>query len=193
MAQIPERLAAALADRYHLEREIGRGGMATVYLATDVKHRRQVAVKVLRSDLSASLGSDRFLKEIQIAAQLNHPHVLMLIDSGEVDEFLFYVMPYVSGESLRGRLVRERCVRLEEAMAITRDVGDALSYAHREGVIHRDIKPENILFSEGHAIVADFGIAKAVSTAGAGAGALSGAASAAPGSTSGPVIRREPR
>ena len=140
--------------------------MATVYLARDEKHNRKVAVKVLRPDLAASIGSERFLKEIEIAASLNHPHILMLIDSGEVGEYLYYVMPFISGESLRDRLTRS--VRLEPAtsVAVAREVGDALDYAHRQGVVHRDIKPENILFSEGHAVVADFGIAKAIMTAG---------------------------
>ncbi|NNG16854.1 MAG: serine/threonine protein kinase, partial [Gemmatimonadales bacterium] len=141
-------------------------GMATVYVARDMKHNRSVAVKVLRADLAATLGPDRFLKEIEIAAQLNHPHILALIDSGEAAGFLYYVMPLIQGSSLRRRLERNGRLDLAEALTITREVAEALSYAHRKGVVHRDIKPENILFSEGHAIVADFGIARAVGSAG---------------------------
>ncbi len=166
MTTIPGPLAAALASRYQIQRELGRGGMATVYVARDIKHNRSVAIKVLRSDLAATLGPDRFLKEIEIAAQLTHPHVLTLIDSGEAAGFLYYVMPLVQGESLRRRLERSGILALPEALAITRQVADALSYAHRKGLVHRDIKPENILFSEGHAVVADFGIARAVGSAG---------------------------
>jgi hypothetical protein len=140
--------------------------MATVYLARDRKHERDVALKVLRPDLAASLGAERFLKEIQIAARLNHPHILTLHDSGEAGGFLYYVMPYIDGPSLRQRLERERRFEAPEALAITAPVADALGYAHRTGIFHRDIKPENILFSQGHPIVADFGIAKAISTAG---------------------------
>ena len=163
---VPNTLASALADRYALERVVGRGGMATVYLARDAKHNRQVAVKVLRPELAASLGVDRFLKEIEIAARLNHPHVLPLLDSGTSNDVLYYTMPFVNGESLRGLLNRERPLALAMALEIVEEVADALSYAHRQGVLHRDIKPENILLSEGHAVVADFGIAKAISTAG---------------------------
>jgi len=163
---VPDTLASALADRYTLERVVGRGGMATVYLARDAKHNRQVAVKVLRPELAASLGVDRFLKEIEIAAQLNHPHVLPLLDSGTSNDVLYYTMPFVNGESLRGLLNRESPLALKMALAIVEEVADALSYAHRQGVLHRDIKPENILLSENHAVVADFGIAKAISTAG---------------------------
>ena len=166
MTDVPETLKKSLAGRYDLEREIGRGGMATVYLANDVKHGRNVAVKVLRSDLAASLGTERFLREIQIAARLQHPHVLMLIDSGENEGFLYYVMPFVDGESLRDRLVREKRLDHTVAIPLVKQVADALGYAHRNGVVHRDIKPENILFSQGHPVVADFGIAKAISTAG---------------------------
>ena len=142
------------------------GGMATVYLARDLKHGRDVAVKVLRPDLAATVGSERFLREIEIAARLTHPNILGLHDSGEAEGFLYYVMPYVSGGSLRGRLQQTGILSVEAAMGIIREVAEALNYAHREGVIHRDIKPENILSSEGHAIVADFGIAKAIITAG---------------------------
>ena len=166
MSDIPSALQSALPDHYVLQRVVGRGGMATVYLALDEKHRRNVAVKVLRPDLAASIGSERFLKEIEIAASLNHPHILMLIDSGEAGDYLYYVMPFVSGESLRDRLVRETRFEPSTSIAIAKEVADALDYAHRQGVVHRDIKPENILFSEGHAVVADFGIAKAIMTAG---------------------------
>src|SRR5881396_3728803 len=158
-----ERLNAALAGRYAVERELGSGGMATVYLADDLKHRRQVAVKVLRPELAAAIGPDRFLREIEIAAKLNHPHILALYDSGRADEFLFYVMPYVKGQSLRHRLHREKPLPIEEAIAVTRDAALALDHAHAQGVIHRDVKPENILLYEGEAMVADFGIALAVS------------------------------
>ncbi len=163
---IPGTLRATLGDHYGLERVVGSGGMATVYLAEDVKHRRRVAVKVLRPELSATLGVDRFLKEIEIAAGLTHPHILTLIDSGQIDDILYYVMPYVDGESVRGLLLRERRLSFPAALSIIEKVADALTYAHRMGVVHRDIKPENILLSEGHAVVADFGIAKAISTAG---------------------------
>ena len=163
---IPADLEAALVERYELHRVLGRGGMATVYLATDRKHHREVALKVLLPGLAAFLGTERFLKEIQIAARLTHPHILALHDSGEAGGFLYYVMPYINGGSLRQQLEGGRRLAGEQAMAIAAPVADALSYAHRMGVLHRDIKPENILFSQGHPIVADFGIAKAVSTAG---------------------------
>ena len=162
-----ERVKAALAGRYAIERELGKGGMATVYLARDLRHERRVAVKVLHPELAAALGSDRFLREIQITAQLNHPHVLPLLDSGEATGLLYYVMPYVAGGSLRGLLSGELRLPLDAAVRITQQVALALEHAHRHGVVHRDVKPENILFSEGHAVVADFGIAKAVSAAGA--------------------------
>lgn len=165
MTDVVHRLSAALADRYRIDEQIGRGGMATVWLAHDVRHDRQVAIKVLHPEIAASLGPDRFLREIQVAAKLTHPHVLTLIDSGEADGLLYYVMPFVRGESLRGRLLRERTLDLASATAVARDVADALGYAHRHGVVHRDVKPENVLFSEGHALVTDFGIAKAVSQA----------------------------
>src|SRR5262245_38548648 len=161
-----ERLRAALADKYAVEREIGAGGMATVYLARDVKHDRDVALKVLRADLSAVIGAERFLSEVRITAKLEHPHILTLIDSGSADGLLYYVMPYVRGESLRARLAREKQLGIEESLAITRHVASALDYAHKHGVIHRDIKPENILFHEGEAVLADFGIALAVKEAG---------------------------
>jgi serine/threonine-protein kinase len=160
------RLSAALADRYRIERELGQGGMATVYLAEDLKHRRRVAIKVLLPDLAAVIGPERFLREIETTANLRHPHILPLYDSGEAAGFLYYVMPYVEGESLRDRLDREKQLPLEDALRIAREVADALSYAHGRGIVHRDVKPENILLEAGHAVVADFGIAKAVSAAG---------------------------
>src|SRR5690242_6107467 len=166
MSGLLGHLQVALAKRYRLEREIGRGGMATVYLAEDLKHRRPVALKVLSPDLAASLGTDRFLREIEIAARLAHPHILSLHDSGEADGLLYYVMPYVEGESLRGRLNRERQLPLDDALRISREVADALDYAHGRDVVHRDIKPENILFQSGHAVVSDFGIARAIRVAG---------------------------
>jgi len=162
------RLTAALADRYRIEREVGAGGMATVHLAEDLKHHRRVAIKVLRAELGAALGRERFLREIEISAQLHHPHILPLYDSGEAGGLLYYVMPYVEGESLRDRLAREKQLPLDEALQITREVADALSYAHSRGVVHRDIKPENILLESGHAVVADFGIARAITAAGGG-------------------------
>lgn len=165
MQPIPSDLAAALSDRYDLRDLLGRGGMATVYLAFDRKHGRVVALKVLRPELAATLGADRFLKEIQIVAQLTHPHILPLHDSGEAGEFLYYVMPYITGGSLRQRLLERGPMDNAEALEIAAPVADALTYAHAQGILHRDIKPENILFSQGHPIVADFGIAKAVSTA----------------------------
>ena len=160
------RLNAALAGRYTLERELGRGGMATVWLAQDLKHDRPVALKVLRPELAAALGPERFLREVRITARLNHPHILPLLDSGDADGFLYYVMPYVAGESLRDRLEREKQLPLDDALQIAREVADALSYAHRRDVVHRDVKPENILLESGHAVVADFGIARAISAAG---------------------------
>ena len=180
-------LAQALSDRYAIERELGQGGMATVYLAEDLKHKRKVAVKVLRPELVAAIGSERFLREIEITANLNHPHILPLLDSGKAvrhqtrpapglaragqadskpAEFLYYVMPYVEGESLRERLNREKQLAIDDALSIATEVADGLGSAHRQGVVHRDIKPENILLREGHALVADFGIALAVTSAG---------------------------
>jgi len=158
-----QRLSTALADRYIIERELGQGGMATVYLAHDVRHDRKVALKVLRNELAAVIGAERFLVEIKTTANLQHPHILPLHDSGEADGTVFYVMPYVEGESLRDRLNRERQLPVDDAVRIAREVADALDYAHRHGVIHRDIKPENILLHDGRALVADFGIALAVS------------------------------
>ncbi len=160
-----DRLTTALSDRYRLERELGQGGMATVYLAQDLKHERQVAVKVLREDLTASLGGGRFLREIKIAAQLQHPNILPLLDSGEADGFLFYVMPFVAGQSLRERLAREGELPVHEAVRLITEVVDALAHAHEHGVVHRDIKPDNVMLSGRHALVTDFGVAKAISEA----------------------------
>jgi serine/threonine-protein kinase len=166
MTDALERLSAALADRYRIERELGQGGMATVYLAEDLKHKRMVAIKVLAPELTAVLGAERFLREIETTASMRHPHILPLYDSGEAAELLYYVMPYVEGESLRDRLDREKQLPLDDALQVAREVADALSYAHSRGIVHRDIKPENILLESGHAVVADFGIARAISAAG---------------------------
>ena len=165
MPELLERLTAALADRYAVESEIGRGGMAVVFLAEDLKHRRSVALKVLHPELTATLGAERFLQEIEIVAGLQHPHILPLYDSGEADGLLYYVMPYAEGESLRHRLDREGQLAVDESVRITVEVADGLNYAHRKGVVHRDIKPGNILLAEGHATIADFGIARAVEAA----------------------------
>ena len=162
-----EHLNSAFGGRYEVERELGVGGMATVYLARDVKHDRHVAIKVMRADVSTSLGPERFLREIHIIARLQHPHILGLIDSGEADGILYYVMPYVQGESLRTRLAREGELPITEAVWILREIADALAHAHALQIIHRDIKPENVLFSSRHAQVADFGIARAVTEAAA--------------------------
>jgi serine/threonine-protein kinase len=169
---MPGALAAALSDRYRLERELGQGGMATVYLAEDLKHHRQVAIKVLRPELAALLGAERFLKEIETTANLQHPHILPLFDSGAARQkgsgaegatLLFYVMPYVAGESLRERITRDGELPVAEAVRIARAVASALGAAHRRGIVHRDIKPENILLADGEPVVADFGIARAIS------------------------------
>ena len=165
MTDAVQRLSTALADRYRIERELGQGGMATVYLAQDLKHDRQVAIKVLREDLGASIGGGRFLREIKIAAQLQHPHILPLLDSGEADGFLFFVMPFVKGQSLRERIAREGELPLHEAVRLLIEVVDALVEAHAHGVVHRDIKPDNVMLSGRHALVTDFGVAKAVSEA----------------------------
>jgi serine/threonine-protein kinase len=172
--ELLEQLVAALGDRYRVERELGRGGMALVFLAEDLKHRRPVAIKLLKPELSAVLGSERFLREIQIAATLQHPHILPLYDSGQADALLYYVMPFAEGESLRQRLTREPQLPLDAALRITREVGSALQYAHEHGVVHRDIKPENIMLSGGQAVVADFGIARALHAANADQLTLSG-------------------
>ncbi len=159
------RISGALSTRYRLEQEIGAGGMATVYLAEDIRHDRRVALKVLRPELAAVIGAERFLAEIKLTANLQHPHILPLFDSGEADSFLFYVMPFVEGESLRDRLNREKQLPVDEAIRLAGEVASALDYAHRHGVVHRDIKPENILLHDGRALVADFGIALAASKA----------------------------
>jgi serine/threonine-protein kinase len=161
-----ERLRAGLADRYRIDRELGRGGMATVYVAEDLKHRRQVAIKVMRPELSASMGADRFLREVEIAAKLSHPNILPVYDSGEADGFLYYVMPLVEGESLPERMARDKQMPALEALRLAREVAEALAYAHARGIVHRDIKPANILLSAGHALVADFGIARAMESSG---------------------------
>ena len=166
MTDVLGRLTSALAQRYRVVREIGVGGMATVYLAHDERHDRDVAIKVLHPDLGAALGAERFLAEIRTTARLQHPHILPLLDSGEADGLLYYVMPYVTGETLRDRLERERQLPIDDALRIAREVADALGAAHAIGIVHRDIKPENILIGRGHALVADFGIALAVQTAG---------------------------
>jgi tetratricopeptide (TPR) repeat protein len=166
LADAVASLRSALADRYRLERELGRGGMATVYLARDLRHDRDVALKVLRPELAAVLGRERFLTEVRLTAKLDHPHILTLIDSGESDGSLWYVLPFVRGESLRQRLERERQLGLSEAVAIAGDIAGALEYAHQRGVIHRDVKPENILLHEGEAMLTDFGIALALREAG---------------------------
>lgn len=160
-----DSLSRALADRYRIERELGAGGMATVYLAEDLKHSRKVAIKVLREDLAASMGSNRFLREIQIAAQLQHPNILPLLDSGDADGFLYYVMPYIAGQSLRERLAREGELPVHEAVRLLCEITDALAHAHQMGVVHRDVKPDNVMMSGRHALVTDFGVAKAISEA----------------------------
>jgi serine/threonine protein kinase len=166
MSDVREQLQSSLGKTYPLEREIGRGGMATVYLAQDTKHHRSVALKVLHPELAATLGSERFLREIQIAARLQHPHIMPLYDSGQAHALLYYVMPFVEGESLRDRLNHGSPLPVEDAVRIGRDLAAALDYAHRQGVVHRDIKPENVMLHEGEAMVTDFGIAKALSAAG---------------------------
>ncbi|MDH4045275.1 MAG: serine/threonine-protein kinase, partial [Gemmatimonadota bacterium] len=166
MAHVTDQLKVSLADRYVIERELGAGGMATVFLAHDVKHNRKVALKVLRPELAAVIGAERFLKEIEVTANLQHPHILPLFDSGEAGSFLYYVMPHIEGQTLRDKLDQEKQLGVEDAVEISRSVASALDYAHRQGVIHRDIKPENILIHDGQALVADFGIALALSHAG---------------------------
>src|SRR5258707_8885268 len=163
MAQAPPvaPIAAALADRYTLECELGRGGMATVYLAEEKKHGRKVAIKVLRPEITAALGTERFLREIGIAARLSHPHIVPLIDSGQAGGFLYYVQPHIPGGSLRDRLMEARPLPLKEALRIAQEIGAGLDFAHRNGFVHRDVKPENILFADGHAVLADFGVARA--------------------------------
>jgi len=162
VTELLEQLRSALADHYDVQRELGRGGMSTVFLARDRKHERDVALKLLRPDLASAVGSDRFLREIKLTAGMNHPHILPLLDSGAIDGLVWYAMPYVTGGSLRTRLTRHGPLELGEAIRVAAQVASALDYAHRRGIVHRDVKPENILFSEGHAVVADFGVARAV-------------------------------
>jgi serine/threonine-protein kinase len=159
VTSVADRLSAVLAGRYRIERELGAGGMATVYLAEDLRHKRKVALKVLKPELAAVLGADRFVQEITTTASLQHPHILPLFDSGTAGGFLYYVMPFIDGETLRNRLSRETQLGVDEAVRIAAEVADALHYAHGKGVIHRDIKPENILLHDGRPMVADFGIA----------------------------------
>ena len=165
MPELLDRLKTALGDRYAIQEALGAGGMATVYLAEDLKHHRKVAVKVLRPELAAAVGSERFLREIKIAANLTHPHILPLHDSGEAEGFVYYVMPFIRGQTVRERIVKEGELPVNETVRIIRGVVDALAFAHSEGVVHRDIKPDNVMLTGGHAVVADFGIAKAVSEA----------------------------
>src|SRR5687768_13092531 len=155
-----DSLTRALGDRYTIERVLGRGGMAIVHLAEERKHQRKVAIKVLREDVGVSVGAERFLREIGIAARLSHPHIVPLIDSGEAEGLLYYVSPFVPGGSLRDLMKREKQLILDEAIRITTEVGNGLDYAHRNGFVHRDVKPENILFADGHAVLADFGVAQ---------------------------------
>ena len=156
------RLTRALAASYRIERVLGEGGMATVYLAEDAKYRRRVAVKVMRPELAETLGTERFLRDVEISARLSHPNILPVHDSGAAEGFLYYVMPFVEGESFPARLAREKQLPVAEALRLTREVAEALDFAHQRGIVHRDIKPANILLSTGHALVADFGIARAV-------------------------------
>src|SRR6266480_6180278 len=162
MASIP---ATLFESRFVLERELGRGGMATVYLARETKHERQVAIKVLRPEVSAAFGAERFLREIGIAARLSHPHLVPLIDSGEADGFLYYISAFIPGGSLRDRLRREGKLPIHDTLRIAEEVGAGLDFAHRAGFVHRDVKPENILFADGHALLADFGVARATCAA----------------------------
>ena len=164
-------LREGLVDRYVIERELGRGGMAIVYLARDLRHDRPVALKVLHPELAASVGPERFLREIRLAARLQHPHILTVLDSGEIPmpgaaPLLWFTMPFIRGESLRDRLTRETLLPVDDALRIAREAADALGYAHEEGIIHRDVKPENILLAGSHALVADFGIARALGAGG---------------------------
>src|SRR5688500_4889848 len=166
MSDLLATINASLAGRYQLERELGSGGLATVYLAHELRHRRLVALKVLRPELGHAIGAGRFVREIEVAGRLMHPHILPVFDSGEAGGMLYYTMPLVEGESLRARLDRERQLPVEEAIAIVAEVADALTYAHERGVVHRDIKPENILLAGGHAVIMDFGVARAIDAAG---------------------------
>src|SRR5512145_2487114 len=163
MVEVPVALKDALAERYAIDGEIGRGGMATVYGADDLRHGRRVAIKVLRPELSANLGTERFLREIGIAARLTHPHIVPLLDSGTADGMLYYVAQFVPGGSLRSRLKADGALPVRDALRIAEEIGAGLDFAHRSGVVHRDVKPENILFADGHAVLTDFGIARAPS------------------------------
>jgi serine/threonine-protein kinase len=174
VSELLSELRDALPERYQVDRQIGQGGMATVFVARDTRYGRNVAVKVLNPDLASSLGAERFEREIQILGRLNHPHILSVLDSGESHGLLYYVMPFVEGESLRDRLDRDGQLPIDEAIAITCDVADALSHAHSLGIIHRDIKPENVLIHGGHAVVADFGIARLVPESGVNVTKLTG-------------------
>ncbi len=165
MTALLERLNEALAGRYSVESEIGRGGMATVFLAEDIRHHRKVAIKVLHQELASAVGHGRFLNEVEIVAGLEHPHILTLIDSGEADGLLYYVMPFIEGESLRQRLEKEGQLPVEEAVRIAVEVADGLDFAHEKGIVHRDVKPGNILLSGKHAVITDFGIARAITVA----------------------------
>jgi serine/threonine-protein kinase len=165
MTLVQELLAEALGDRFELERELGRGGMATVYLARDLRNGKSVAIKLMHRGLASALGTERFLREIQIAASLAHPRIVPLYESGKASDLLYYIMPYIEGESLYELLERKRRLPLEDALQITREVAEALGYAHSQGVLHRDVKPENILVAEGHALVADFGLAQVIGAA----------------------------
>src|SRR5205809_6955980 len=162
MERVREDLSADLCDRYSLDSVLGRGGMATVYVAEDLRHSRQVAINVLRPDVAAAVGAERFVREITLAGRLTHPQGLPLLDSGEAAGSLYYVMPYVRGETLRQRLEREGPLSVKDVLRLAREVGAGLDYAHREGFLHRDVKPENVLLADGHAVIADFGVARAI-------------------------------
>ena len=172
--QTEQELQRALRDGYRIEHELGAGGMGTVFLAEDLRHGRKVAVKVLRPEIAASMGTERFLREIRIAAGLQHPNILSLIDSGDTGKLLYYVMPYVAASTLRVRLARDGELPIDEALRTLREISDALAYAHGRGIVHRDIKPENVLFMAGHVQLADFGIAKALGELAAGVNATAG-------------------
>ncbi|MGE5758737.1 MAG: serine/threonine-protein kinase, partial [Gemmatimonadota bacterium] len=181
MTQLIDLLREGLAPRYEVERQIGAGGMARVYLATEQHPRRSVAIKVLEPDLSSRLLYDRFIREVELSSRLTHPHIVPIFAAGEVGSLLYYVMPYIEGESLRQKLLKQGALPWDEALHITVDVADALAYAHAQGIVHRDIKPENILLSGGHPVVADFGVARAISAAGGQTLTQTGASVGSPG------------